>query len=111
MVRVMERSGQSIYLMLCMISDERKKMQEPPADRMKTVSDKLAQAIREALRRGDVFTRYNKSQFLVLLTGIRKEECSIIISRIDANFRRRENSRRIHVTYRAASIACISGGG
>lgn len=106
MVRVMERSGQSIYLMLCMLSDERKK-QQGNADSLKEASDKLAQSIQEALRRGDVFTRYNKSQFLILLIGIRKEECSIIINRIDSCFRRRENSRRVHVTYRTASIAYI----
>lgn len=106
MVRVMERSGQSIYLMLCMLSDERKK-QSGDGDSLKEASDKLADSIQEALRRGDVFTRYNKSQFLILLIGIRKEECPIIINRIDSCFRRRENSRRVHVTYRTASIAYI----
>lgn len=106
MCRVMERSGQSIYLMLCMISDERKKIQGASVQ-LKEASDKLAESIREALRRGDVFTRYNKNQFLVLLIGIRKEECPLIINRIDASFRRRVNSRLIHVTYRTASIAYV----
>ncbi len=106
MVRVMERSGQSIYLMLCMILDERKKIREN-SDCLKEISEKLSESIQEALRRGDVYTQYNKNQFLVLLMGIRKEECSLIINRIDVNFRRRETSRRIHVSYRAASIAYI----
>lgn len=105
-VRVMERSGQSIYLMLCTISDSRKKIAGHP-ERMKEVSDKLSEAIQEALRRGDFFTRYNASQFLVLLTGIRKEECPIAISRIDACFRQREASRQVEVTYRTASIAYV----
>lgn len=44
MVRVMERSGQSIFLMLCMVSDERKKQQDSAAQ-LKEVSDKLGQSI------------------------------------------------------------------
>lgn len=107
MVRVMERSGQSVYLMLCTILDERKKNQENP-ENLKAVSDKLYEAIQKTLRRGDVFTRYNKSQFLILLMGLRKEESSLIISRIDTYFRKKESSRRVYVTYRTASIAYIS---
>lgn len=106
MCRVMERSGQSIYLLLCVISDERERISDG-AVQVREVSEQLAASIREVLRRGDVFTRYNKWQFLVLLIGIRKEECPIIINRIDASFRRRVNSRRIHVTYRTASIAYV----
>ena len=90
MCRVMERSGQSIYLLLCVVSDEREKVQGG-AVQVREVSEQLAASIREVLRRGDVFTRYNKRQFLVLLIGIRKEECPIIINRIDASFRRRVN--------------------
>lgn len=107
MARVMERSGQSVYLMLCTILDERKKHQEG-SDSLKAVSDKLSISIQESLRRGDVFTRYNQSQFLVLLMGLKKEESSMIANRIDASFRRRESSRRVQVTYRTASIAYIS---
>ncbi len=106
MCRVMERSGQSIYLLLCVISDERERISDGTVQG-REVSEQLAASIREVLRRGDVFTRYNKRQFLVLLIGIRKEECPLIINRIDASFRRRVNSRRIHVTYRTASIAYV----
>lgn len=109
-VRIMERSGQSIYLMLCTIHDERKQVTEN-LERLKVISDKLAESIQIALRRGDIFTRYNMSQFLVILMGIRQEECPIAVSRIDACFRQRESSRRVHVTYRTASIACVEDDG
>ena len=107
MARVMERSGQSVYLMLCTILDERKKHQAN-SEGLKKVSDKLRECIQQSLRHGDVFTQYNKSQFLVLLMGLRKEESTVIINRIDTCFRRQESSRRVHVTYRTASIAYIS---
>lgn len=105
-VRMMERSGQSVYLMLCTILDEHKKQPEDQK-RMKMVSDHLKEAIQEALRRGDVFTRYSANQFLVLLAGITKEECPIAINRIDVCFRQKENSRRIRVSYRTISVECV----
>ena len=108
-VRAMERSGQSVYLMLCTISDEKEKLLEDQ-DRLKDVSDKLSESIRGALRRGDVYTRYNMSQFLVILMGIRKEDCVITTNRIDSYFRKRENSRRIKVTYQVASAAEVEAG-
>lgn len=108
-VRAMERSGQSVFLMLCTISDEKEKLLEDQ-DRLKDVSDKLSESIRGALRRGDVYTRYNMSQFLVILMGIRKEDCVITTNRIDSYFRKRENSRRIKVTYQVASAANVDAG-
>lgn len=78
---------------------------------MKELSGKLSSSIREALRKGDTFTCYNLSQYLVLLTGIRKEECSIATSRIDTCFRKKESSRRVHINYRMASIINISESG
>lgn len=109
-VRIMERSGQSIYLMLCTIHDERKQLSEN-LDRMKMISDRLGESIQKALRRGDVYTRYNMSQYLVILMGIRQEECPIAVNRIDACFRQLESSRRVYVTYRTASILNVEDDG
>lgn len=105
-VRTMERSGQSVFLMSCTISDDKEKLLDDMG-RLREVSEKLMGAIKGALRRGDVFTRYSMSQFLVILLGIRKEDCAITISRIDSFFRKKESSRRIKVTYRMASAANI----
>lgn len=104
MVRVMERSGQSVYLLLCTLDA---KKQAENHERLKELSGKLSASIQEALRRGDIFTCYNLNQYLVILTGICKEECSIVTYRIDACFRKRESSRRIHINYRMASIINI----
>ncbi len=107
-VRLMERSGQSVYLLLCTILDERQKRMED-SDTLKKISDSLAESVQETLRCGDVFTRYNMSQYLVILTGIRREDCHIATSRIDTNFRKKVSSRRVHVNYRVASLAHLSG--
>ena len=76
---------------------------------LKKISEHLAEAIQETLRRGDTYTRYNMSQYLVLLTGTRREDCHVATSRIDTSFRKKVSSRRVHVNYRVASIANIPG--
>lgn len=100
--RIMEDSGQSVSLLLCTLSDERTSHKNSP--QLKEISNLLAKSIREALNRGDIFTRYNMCQFLVILMGISKEECPELIGRIDAGFRRLVHSRRVRVAYRVASL-------
>lgn len=98
-VRLMEGSEQPAYLMLCTISDEKGKLLENP-DRLKAVSDGAAEAIRGVLGDSDVFTRYSMSQFLAIMMKVRKEDCTIITNRIESDFRKKENSRRIRLTFR-----------
>lgn len=104
MARMMERSGQSVYLLTCTLYDEKEKVAENP-EVLKEVSELLFRSIQESLRRGDVFTRYNLKQYLVMLTGIRKEECSIVTSRIDTCFRKKYSNRNVRVCFHIASAA------
>ena len=70
MQRVIERSGQSAYLLLCTMTDG-KGVPLEKGERLGKVAEELEQAIRNSLRRGDMFTRYSDNQFLMLLLGIR----------------------------------------
>lgn len=101
--RVLDRMNQSVFLMLCTITDVRDREIENK-ERLKNISEKLGQAIQGALRKGDVYTRYSANQYLVLLMGISKENCTITSGRIDTYFRKRETSRRIKISYRVVSI-------
>lgn len=73
MQRVIERSGQSAYLLLCTMTDG-KGVPLEKGERLGKVAEELEQAIRNSLRRGDMFTRYSDNQFLMLLLGIRQED-------------------------------------
>ena len=79
--RMSERSGQPAFLMLCTLVDGEELPLTEDA-RLGNCMDKLKSAIRSALRRGDSFTRYGNNQFLVLLVGIKQENCAITQSRI-----------------------------
>jgi len=102
--RMMERSGQSVYLLMCTIRDEAGKVVDE-TEGLQRISEDLFLAIRESLRRGDVFTKYNLKQYLVMLVGIRREECSIVTERIDKNFRKRYSGRNIRIHYYISSVA------
>lgn len=104
MNRIMERSGQSVYLLMCTLHDEKEQMEEN-TELFKELSEKLFDSIQESLRRGDIFTKYNLKQYLVMLIGIRKEECSIVTSRIDSSFRKKCSNRNIKIQYHISSVA------
>lgn len=101
--RMMERSGISVYIMLCTLTDKNGEIRMG-TDRNKEASDALRAAICNSLRRGDFYTRYNESQFLVMLSGTTLENCQVISARIDRNFRKEFNGH-FRINYYMASVA------
>lgn len=108
MNRMMERSGQSVYLLMCTLHDEKEQMEED-SENFKAISEMLFDSIQVSLRRGDIFTKYNLRQYLVMLIGIRKEECSIVTGRIDQSFRKKCSNRNIKVHFHISSVAAGNG--
>lgn len=60
----------------------------------------LRNAIQYSLRRGDVFTRYSVSQYLILLPTISMENCEMVLKRILHNFRINNPHTKVTVTYK-----------
>lgn len=105
-VRMIERSGQSVFLMLCTITDNKGNPMERE-DLLAEYSASLNQAICKSLRRGDLYTRYSPNQFLVLLIGIKQEDCEITYVRINGKFRELCPSQKVQIQYYVSSIAEI----
>jgi len=94
--RMMERSGQSVYLMLCTLTNKNGGL--PKSDeRLSYAAKCLSDSVKKSLRRGDMYTRYSVTQFLVLLIGTNMENCTLISERINANYRKLYNGRGIHL--------------
>ena len=101
--RNMERLGKSIYLMLCTLSDyEGKPIQNQ--EKLKLRSADLEQVICGCLREGDTFTRYNQSQYLIMLVGTNKENCEIVYQRIKNRLREKIQTKA-SISYTVASLA------
>lgn len=101
--RMMERGGQSVYLMLCTLVDGKgKPMKE--GKRQEELSLRLGDAIQKSVRHGDIINQYGKGQFLVLLINTTRENCRIIEQRINQRFV--AEGQRTGVRYHVNSVIC-----
>lgn len=106
LVRGLERSGLSAFLMLCtMVNKQGKLLDEEIL--LAHASDALKTASKASLRRGDLYTRYSPSQYLYLLIGINQENCSIVFDRIEKHFRKEFRGNQVNLKYKVVSAADI----
>ena len=85
MCRCMERNGQSVFLLVCTLIDSKGRPMEH-SQKLEQMSERLFVAIKDSLRRCDSFTKYNATQYLVMLMGTNEENCQIVIDRIVKSF-------------------------
>ena len=99
--RMMERSGEKIFLMLCTILDSKG---NPMHDgkRLEELSERLRNTIIESVRHTDTVTRYGKGQYLVLLINTTEEDCSVVSQRISSRFIR--EGQRTSLGYSVSNI-------
>lgn len=104
--RNMERLGYSVFLLLCNLVDYEGK---PFVNREKldARSQTLRQCISSSLRRGDIFTRYSASQYLILLVGSDREGCDVVANRISKKLYSMEGTKA-GVRYSNVSLADLS---
>ena len=99
--RMSERSGQSVYLMLCTVVDSKGNPMKEGAQ-LEELSARLGEAIVHSIRRSDVVNRYGSGQYLILLLNITLESCRIVQKRIDRMFL--SSRQRTGVSYHVSSI-------
>lgn len=104
--RMMERSGQSNYLMLVSITDG-KGYRITSEKKLNEMSQALQNVIYRCLRRCDSYTKYNTSQFLILLLGTNKENCKIVFNRITQEFSKEHKSWARNLESSVSSVADI----
>ena len=99
--RILERNGQTAYLMLCTIVDSKGNTMAK-SERLDGFSARLGDAIESTIRRSDIMCRYSSGQYLVMLMNTTLENCSIVQKRINEKFM--INRQRISVKYFVNSI-------
>lgn len=103
MCRCMERNGQSVFLLVCSLVDHMGRPMETSA-KLEQMSDQLFLAIKNSLRRCDSFTKYNASQYLVMLMGTNEENCQIVTDRILKTFTKEHKSWADHLNCNVSSL-------
>lgn len=102
--RIIERNGQSVFLMICSITDGQGRPMESK-EKLEVLANNLHKAIKGSLRRGDVFTKYSPSQFLIMLVGVNRENCDVIYERILGDFTEHHKTWKQNLQYYASSVA------
>ena len=105
--RIMERKGISVFIMLCTLKNQKNQVCGDEMGKDREVSHQLSEAIRISLRSGDFYTRYNDSQYLIMLSEIQQENCSVVSHRIDQNFQKMKETTGYYIDFYVASIAEI----
>ena len=108
MRRGMERSGQSVFLVVCTLTDSKGHPMED-SEKLEEMSLELHRAIKGSLRSSDSFTKYNKAQYLVMLVGTNEENCQIAINRIKGNFTKIHKSWADRLECSVSSLIDIEG--
>lgn len=101
--RMMERGGQSVYLMLCTLVDG-KGNHIKESERLEELCQRLGLAIQDSVRHGDIIHQYGSSQFLILLVNTTRENCDIVKKRINDRFLK--GGQRTGVQYHVNSVIC-----
>ena len=101
--RNMERTGQSVYMMLLTLVDyEGKKISNQ--SKLETKGRLLQEAVSYTLRQGDTYCKYSSSQYLLLLVGTSKESCKIVYRRILTKYKMLAGPRA-EIDYSVVSLA------
>lgn len=97
--REIDRTGQSVFLMMCSI-----RYLDSSGRRSPNAGDILYDAIEFSLRKGDIFTRYSGLQYLIILPGTTSENCDAIFERIRKYFKRRNRNYNCDLDYNVSSV-------
>lgn len=100
--RAIERTGDSIFLCLLTISSLKGDLLKP-AVQIRAM-DELGEAIKGSLRRGDAYSRYSVSQYLILLPTATYENGEMILNRIIHNFKKAYSRKDLAITFSLQSI-------
>jgi hypothetical protein len=106
LARYLQRSGQPAYFVLCTLVDSAGAVL-PAGTRLREAAAAAGRSIRNSLRRGDLYTRYGPSQFLLLLIGITQENCGLVIRRIEQQFGQEVASRGLNFRWEIETISSI----
>lgn len=107
--RIIERNGQSVYLMLCTLTDGNGNPMEG-GSKLNSMSEGLKSAIKHSLRKGDSYTQYSINQFLILLIGTNEENCRLVSDRITRNFAEEHKYWKNCVEYYVSSVIDVESG-
>ncbi len=102
-----ERSGQSN--LLCLLTLTKADSTTPPSDVLRAVMQELQEMIMFSLRKGDLVTRWNDAQFLLMLPGLNKEQAFKVMDRIEKSFSAKHSLRGLTLHKKVETLLPLEG--
>lgn len=96
--RTCARSGDSIYI--CLMTLNLPQSGNPKQKFQNKVMDDLQNCIHDTLRRGDVYSRYSVTQFIILLPTTSFENGQMVLERILSLFHKKYTRKNMAVQYK-----------
>ncbi|WP_312647964.1 BTAD domain-containing putative transcriptional regulator [Aminipila sp.] len=96
--RRVNRTGESIYIMLCTLTDNQDEI--PSTEYLAEAMDTLKTSIGKTLRKCDLFSRYSNSQFVVMLPDISYENGCMVAGRIENVYKKNKVSKVVVMHYK-----------
>lgn len=96
-VRSAARTGVSVYI--CLLTFVGKNAKAPALKMLNKYMDRLQDCICHSLRRGDVFSKYSVSQYILMLPTVTYETGEMVLNRIISNFRSENPSCPLRLEY------------
>ena len=100
--RAAERSGDSLFL--CLFTLSTAKGDVPPLKHLSRAMETLKYAIQYSLRRGDVFSRYSVSQYILILPTATYENAEMVMKRATNRFHKEYPRKDIFLSYSAQPL-------
>ena len=98
--RACARSGDSIYLGLITLNPSENTDNQSTKSRLNKAMDDLVAALNDTLRKGDVYSRYSVSQYVLLLPSASFENVEMVMKRISSAFYRRHIKKDYTLSYK-----------
>ena len=100
LARTAQRSGDSVVLLLINVQDHKGRM--PIVPQLNPAMDQLYHVISSCLRRSDVFCRYTKNQYVVLLPTNTMDNAQLVVERMKKGFA--EYAGRLQLACRLSAL-------
>lgn len=105
MMRISKRNESKLSVMLCELNKEA--LIAENKEKTERTMEILKEIIRDDLRRGDCFTKYDDIKFLILLYGATEDKCELVFERIDRSFSKVRKSWMPDIRYQVISLEKI----
>jgi two-component SAPR family response regulator len=102
-----ERSGRTVLLCLLTITNPDYSM--PHAEALREVAGNLQEVILDSLRKGDIVTRWNDAQFLMLLPGLNREQAEMVMDRTEQLYLAKHSLNGLSLHKKVESLLPLEG--